>query len=111
MRRAARERATPRAVGELGRPGHRVGSVSAARPVNRPPYFLLELLGVFAVGGALEAITTPGIPGCRGVRRTRDGDPERAAVWAATALAFGIRIVAVVLHLNPPQPFHPGDHP
>lgn len=34
-----------------------------------------------------------------------------AGVWAATALVFGIRIVAVVLYLNAPQTFDPGDHP
>jgi uncharacterized membrane protein YeiH len=30
-------------------------------------------------------------------------------VWAAAALVFGIRMVAVVLHLNAPQPFRLGE--
>jgi uncharacterized membrane protein YeiH len=31
-------------------------------------------------------------------------------VWGAAAIVFGIRMVAIVLHLNAPQPFRLGDH-
>lgn len=109
-------------------------------------------LAVFAVGGALKAVETPGIPvvaavlvglltaiGGGVIRDVLAGQvPEVLrrelyalpallgaivvvvaaqvgvlspfVVWAATALVFGIRIVAVVLHLNAPQPFRLGDH-
>ncbi|HEY7989641.1 MAG TPA: ferrochelatase, partial [Lapillicoccus sp.] len=30
-------------------------------------------------------------------------------VWGVAALVFGIRMVAIVLHLNAPQPFRLGD--
>ncbi|MDQ2796185.1 MAG: hypothetical protein M3Y06_03345 [Actinomycetota bacterium] len=47
----------------------------------------------------------------RATPRTVRGVLNVAGVRAATARVFGIRIVAVVLHHNAPQPFHPGDHP
>ncbi|MEP6630521.1 MAG: TRIC cation channel family protein [Lapillicoccus sp.] len=108
-------------------------------------------LAVFAVGGALKALATPGIPplaavivglvtavGGGVIRDVLAGQvPEvlrrelyalpallgaaavvvadahgvltPLVVWAAAALVFGIRIVAVVLHLNAPQPFRLGE--
>ncbi len=107
-------------------------------------------LAVFAVGGAVTALATPGIPPVAAVlvgvatavgggvirdvlagqvpevlRRElyalpallgatvvvaadRWGVLSPVVVWAAAALVFGIRIVAVVLHLNAPQPFRLG---
>ncbi len=108
-------------------------------------------LAVFAVGGALKALATPGIPpqaavivglvtavGGGVIRDVLAGQvPEvlqrelyalpallgatvvvvadargvltPVVVWAAAAIVFGIRIVAVVLHLNAPQPFRLGE--
>ncbi len=107
-------------------------------------------LAVFAVGGAVKALATPGIPPIAAVlvgvatavgggvirdvlagqvpevlRRELYALPALIGaavvvvadswgvlspfvVWAAAALVFGIRIVAVVLHLNAPQPFRLG---
>ncbi len=107
-------------------------------------------LAVFAVGGAVKALATPGIPPIAAVlvgvatavgggvirdvlagqvpevlRRELYALPALIGaavvvvadswgvlspfvVWAAAALVFGIRIVAVVLHLNAPQPIRLG---
>jgi uncharacterized membrane protein YeiH len=108
-------------------------------------------LAVFAVGGAVKALDTPGVPpvaavivgvltavGGGVIRDVLAGEvPEvlrrelyalpallgavvvvvafqvdrltPLVVWGAAALVFGIRIVAVVLHLNAPQPFRLGE--
>jgi uncharacterized membrane protein YeiH len=108
-------------------------------------------LAVFAVGGAVKALASPGIPpvaavvvgvitavGGGVIRDVLAGQvPEvlrrelyalpallgatvvvgadalgvlsTFVVWAAAALVFSIRIVAVVLHLNAPQPFRLGE--
>jgi uncharacterized membrane protein YeiH len=107
-------------------------------------------LAVFAVGGAVTALATPGIPplaavivgavtavGGGALRDLLAGQvPEvlrrelyalpallgaamvvvayevdvisPVVVWGAAAVVFGIRMVAVVLHLNAPQPFRLG---
>jgi uncharacterized membrane protein YeiH len=107
-------------------------------------------LAVFAVGGAVIALATPGIPplaavivgvvtavGGGALRDVLAGQvPEvlrrelyalpalvgaaivvvayevgvisPVVVWGAATMVFGIRMVAVVLHLNAPQPFRLG---
>ena len=114
---------------------------------------VLDALGlaVFAVGGALLALATAGIPPLTAIivgvltavgggalrdvlagqvpevlRRELYALPARLGativvvayevgfispfvVWGAAGLVFGIRMVAIVLHLNAPQPFRLGE--
>ena len=57
-----------------------------------------------------ELYAVPALLGATAVvAAQRAGLLTTATVWAAALLVFGIRMVAVVLHLNAPQPFRLGD--